>query len=205
MSKPRRIRSDPWRSWSLRKYREILREAARSPMYRERLKRQVYWNIEYGRPGQQACMYWLGEMPQAHRGQMHGRHWVRGIAVRPYRFLWDLEYGYQPGKVLRHMCCSKGQCCNLGHLRLGDAFDNHIDRYSQTLGYRGPHISEILYIYETGKNPAPQRIPRATIRQIVLGKTYYQVTADTEAARRKRIKWGLPADAPKPKHREINL
>lgn len=145
------------------------------------------------------CALWKGEMPHSETGQLHGRFWFCKMAMRPYRLLYDLNFGIQArGLVARHMCLSKGRCCNLKHLKMGTRLDNYLDRFWQTDNPVGPRVTEVIPIYAGGKNPAPHRIPATTVYNIRRRKTWKSILADTPEARVNRIKYSLPEDLPKP-------
>lgn len=187
--------------WDPEKYKRMVETARSCETYMSSLK----WELQGFIDGDvddfdlHECAYWTGETPNKDKGIFY----IDGMSIKPYRLLWELKYGLLPkGIVLRHTCCSKGQCCNLHHLEPGDTFDNFVDRYSQGT-YRGPHISEVIPIYETGVNPAPERITERQINEITLGLTWKRLTGNTEKARERRIKWGLQAEPPKPFQGEI--
>ncbi len=193
---------DPWESWDYETYARLIETARECPTYMSSLlwELQNYIDGDVDNFDLHECALWTGETPSAGRGQLHGRHYINGLAIRPYRLLYDLRFGLQPqGIVLRHTCCSHGQCCNTHHLEPGSRFDNFVDRYSQTLGYKGAHISEVLEIYKTGTNPAPERIPEKEILRIMNATGWWaHILSDTPEALKERIYWGLPAPPPTP-------
>ena len=160
---------------------------------RAELQRNIDGNIDNFDPDK--CAYWTGEQCS---NSKHGVFRHNGFPLAAYRLLWEIDRGWLPPKtLLRHMCQSNGQCCNLHHLRPGDSFDNFVDRQEQG-SYKGPHIGEVIGIYETGTNPAPDRIKPSQMLRIAEGKAWKPILDDTELARKKRLQWGLQEDPPMP-------
>lgn len=199
-------KNDPWVSWDPELYRALVESAREDPAIMSEIMKDLMPQIDGDVDHPTECALWTGEMPHAKAGQLHGRFWFCGMAIRPYRLLFDLRSGmHERGQVARHMCLSKGRCCNLNHLKMGTALDNYLDRFWQSEHPKGPHISEVIPIYETGKNPAPDRIPTSTIEGIKRRRTWKSILGDSPEAKSNRIKYGLPTDLPEPFLKEEDL
>jgi len=186
---------NPWADWHPDKYLALLQVAKDSPEFKRVLIDDLQRCIDGDILGDQ-CALWTCDIPC--RTQRHGRYYYNGMPMKPYRLLWDLHYGCLPiGIYACHQCLSKGQCCNLNHLKPGDGFDNWADTHWQNSNYKGPTVRDAFNLWCTGINPAPDRISRYQMKCVMECEGYWAwIFADTDEAARKRPAYGLPREMP---------
>jgi hypothetical protein len=146
--------------------------------------RKLFARIDRSGP----CWLWT-----AGKDHGYGRVKINGKYFRVHRIIWEMYFGPIPDDIHVLHKCDNPPCCNPEHLFLGTQADNVKDMQDKGRGYKIPPKSgernpnaklttnEVMFIREMamslsyGEIASVLKLPRTTVRKIILRKTWAHV------------------------------